>query len=37
MKAHPYLINNIQGGKGVRLERLDPREKMVDEKTNVER
>ena len=32
MKAHPYLIDNVQEGSGVRLEHLDPREKMFDEK-----
>lgn len=32
MKAHPYLIDNVKGARGVRLERLDPREKLFDEK-----
>jgi hypothetical protein len=32
VKAHPYLINNVEEGKGIRLEHLDPRQKMFDEK-----
>jgi len=32
VKAHPYLIDNVKEGRGVRLEHLDPREKMFDEK-----
>jgi hypothetical protein len=32
LKAHPYLIDSFKAGSGFRLEHLDPREKMFDEK-----
>jgi hypothetical protein len=32
MKAHPYLIKDSPKAKGIRLERIDPREKKFDEK-----
>jgi hypothetical protein len=32
VKAHPYLIDDVKEARGVRLRRLDPREKLFNEK-----